>query len=127
MKKEPAKESVDSYIAGFPEESQKMLRQIRAVIKKAVPKAEEVMSYHMPAYKYHGMVAYFAGFKNHIGFYPMPGPITKFKKELSKYKTSKATVQFPIGEPVPSGLVNKIIKWRVQENLRKVKDKKLKI
>ncbi|MEP7237449.1 MAG: DUF1801 domain-containing protein, partial [Ferruginibacter sp.] len=105
--------NVDEYIAAFPGEVQARLHAIRAAIKKAVPTAEETISYMMPAYKFHGMLVYFAGYKNHIGFYPGAGGITAFKKELSVYKGAKGSVQFPHDKPVPLSLLSKIVKFRV--------------
>ena len=81
MKAKPA-ETVDEYIAAFPKEVQQMLAQLRKIIKAAAPKAEEVISYGMPGYKYYGMLVYFAGYKNHIGFYATPAGHDEFKKEL---------------------------------------------
>lgn len=112
---------VDKYIAGFPDETREGLAQLRTAILKAAPEAEEVISYGMPAYKQHGILVYFAGHKNHIGFYPMARAIEKFKDELSAYKTSKGTIQFPAGKAVPVRLVTKIMKFRVLENTEKHK------
>ena len=110
---------VDEYIAGFPKDTQKLLEQLRAAIIKAAPGAEEAISYQMPAYKYHGMLVYFAGYKNHIGFYPTASGIETFKKELSVYKGAKGSVQFPLDKPLPLQLVTKIVKFRMKENLEK--------
>ncbi|MEO7768543.1 MAG: DUF1801 domain-containing protein [Ferruginibacter sp.] len=107
---------VDAYIAGFPDDTQKLLRQLRATIMKAAPGAEELISYQMPAYKYNGMLVYFAGYKLHIGFYPTPSGIENFKKELSVFKNSKGAVQFPTEQPLPLQLITKIVKFRVKEN-----------
>jgi uncharacterized protein YdhG (YjbR/CyaY superfamily) len=112
---------VNEYIAGFPKEVQVLLQTIRATIKKAAPNAVETISYQMPAYKYYGMLTYFAGYKNHIGFYPGAGGIAAFKKELSVYKGAKGSVQFPHDRPLPLGLVGKIVKFRVEQNIEKVK------
>lgn len=109
--------NVDEYISGFPEETQKLLEQVRATIKKTVPEAEEIISYQMPAYKYHGVLVYFGGYKNHLGFYPTPAGIENFKEELSKYKSSKGAVQFPLNEPMPLKLITKIVAFRAKENL----------
>lgn len=109
--------AIDEYIAGFPAATQKMLNQMRSTIKKAAPKAEEIISYKMPAYKLNGMLVYFAGYKNHIGFYAVPSGIAKFKKELSVYKGAKGSVQFPLTQPLPVELITKIVKFRVEENL----------
>lgn len=116
--------NVDAYIASFPESTQKRLQQIRSLIKKAAPKAEELISYQMPAYKYQGVLVYFAGYKNHIGFYAAPTGHAAFKKELSVYKTGKGSVQFPHDQALPSALITKIVKFRVKENAEKAKLKK---
>jgi len=119
----PAK-NVDEYLKAFPSLVQMKLQQLRKTIKVAAPEAEEVISYQMPAYKYHGMLVYFAGNKNHIGFYPVSSAIKAFEMQLSKYKTSKGTVQFPIDEPLPLGLIAKMVKFRVKENEAKLAVKK---
>lgn len=111
--KNPA--NVNEYIAFFPIEVQQLLNDFRKTIKAAAPNAEEVISYQMPAFKYHGMLVYFAAWKTHIGFYPA-GAIKSFKKELSVYEVSKGTVKFPLDKPVPFSLVSKIVKFRVKEN-----------
>jgi uncharacterized protein YdhG (YjbR/CyaY superfamily) len=114
---------VDDYIASFPEGTQKMLRKLRAAIRKAASGAEETISYQMPAYKYHGMLVFFAAYKNHIGFYPGASGIKKFEKELSAYKGSKGTVQFPIDKPLPLKLIASITTFRKKENLAKAASK----
>ena len=118
--------TVDEYIAVFPKEVQKLLQQVRTTIKKAALTAEEVINYGMPAYKLNGMLVYFAGYKNHIGFYPVPSGMKAFEKELSKYKSGKGSAQFPIDQPLPLALVTKIVKFRVKENLEKAEAKKMK-
>lgn len=110
---------VDSYIAGFPAATQKLLTQTRATIIKAAGGAEEVISYQMPAYKLHGMLVFFAGYQHHIGFYPTASSIESFKKELSAYKWSKGAVQFPLDKPLPLALITKIVKFKVKENKTK--------
>jgi len=110
---------IDKYIAGFPEETQYLLDKIRATIIKAAPEAEEVISYQMPAYKLHGMLVFFAGYKNHIGFYPGAGGIEAFKKEISVYKNAKGSVQFPLDKKLPLQLITRIVKFRVKQNLEK--------
>lgn len=114
----------DSYIAAFPPETQQVLEQLRGIIKKAAPEAEEMISYQMPAYKLNGVLVYFAGYKNHIGFYPTGSGIAHFKNELKGYKTSKGTVQFPLDKKLPAGLITRMVKFRVNENLKKLKAKK---
>jgi uncharacterized protein YdhG (YjbR/CyaY superfamily) len=116
---------VDEYISGFPKETQKLLEQVRAVIKETAPKAEEVISYSMPGYKLNGSLVWFAGFSNHIGFYPRGSSAIKaFQQELVGYKTSKGAVQFPMDKPLPIALIKKMVKFRVAENLGEAKKKK---
>lgn len=115
---------MDEYIASHPNEIQKILKQIRMTIRKAAPKAEEVISYGMPAFKMNGMLVWFAAYSKHIGFYPKVTGITAFKKELSAYKGAKGSVQFPLDKPMPFELITKIVKFRVLENLKRVKTKK---
>lgn len=121
----PAKNVID-YIAAFPEDVQNKMHQLRDAIKKAAPDAEETIAYMMPAYKYHGPLVYFAGYKNHIGFYATPNGHEAFKKELSVYKQGKGSVQFPLDEPLPLGLVSKIVKFRLNQNQEKEKTAKKK-
>ena len=108
--------TIDDYIAGFPENVQEILEQLRQTIRNAAPESEETISYQMPAFKQKGILVYFAAFKNHIGFYPTPSGVEKFKKELSGYEVSKGTVKFPIDKTIPLDLVSKIVKFRVKEN-----------
>lgn len=125
MKKDTAiPKSFEEYFFRFPAEVQVKLEELRQTISKAAPGAEEVISYKMPAFKYHGMLVYFAAYKNHIGFYATPTGHTAFKKELSVYKEGKGSVQFPLDQPLPLGLVSKIVKLRVKENREKEKKKK---
>lgn len=112
---------VDAYIAGFPDDVQDRLTRMRTAVLKAAPRAEEVISYGMPAYKYHGMLVFFGAFKKHIGFYATPTGHKAFKKELSVYKQGKGSVQFPFNEPLPLALVSKIVKFRVKENTEREK------
>jgi uncharacterized protein YdhG (YjbR/CyaY superfamily) len=104
------------YKSAYPAEVQKMLDQMRACIKKAAPKAEEVISYGMPAFKLNGIVVYFAAQAKHIGLYPTASGIQEFKKELAGYSCSKGTIRFPLDKPLPLGLITKIVKFRVAEN-----------
>lgn len=110
-------ENVNEYIADFPEHTQKLLQQMRTIIQKAVPKAEEVISYGMPAYKLHTVLVYFAGYKNHIGFYPTSSGIREFKDQFAAYKNSKGAVQFPIDEPLPAKLIKEITVFRAKEDI----------
>lgn len=114
---------IDGYISSFHEDTQKILEQIRFTIKQAAPEAEELISYAMPAFKLNGMLVYFAAFKNHIGFYSLPTGNEAFKKNLSVYKTGRGSVQFPLNKPMPLLLISEIVKFRVEENLQKLKTK----
>ncbi|KHJ36608.1 hypothetical protein PBAC_32190 [Pedobacter glucosidilyticus] len=110
-------ESVEAYIAHFPEEVQNLLKQIRAIIKRLAPDAVEGISYGMPAYKlYKKPLVYFAAFKKHIGFYATPSGHTAFAEDLSIYKQGKGSVQFPLNQPIPYALIEKIVAFRVEEN-----------
>lgn len=120
----PKPENVDSYISDFPPETQAKLKQIRRTIRKAAPDAVECISYAMPAYKLGGILVYFAGYARHIGFYPGAGGIAAFKDELSEYKWAKGSVQFPLDKPLPIKLITRIVKFRVEENHKKVKKTK---
>lgn len=111
--------NIDEYIEQFPANVQAILQKLRATIKKTAPSAEEVISYQMPAFKYHGMLVYFAGYKNHVGFYPTSSPMKVFKDRLTDYKTSKGAIQFPINDAIPLTLVKDIVKFRIKENLEK--------
>lgn len=108
--------NVDEYIAGFPAATQVLLKSLRAVFTKAAPRAEESISYGLAAYKLHGPLVYFGGFKAHIGFYPTGTSLAQFNDELAPYKRSKGTVQFPLDQPLPLKLIEKIVKFRVKEN-----------
>jgi uncharacterized protein YdhG (YjbR/CyaY superfamily) len=112
--------SVDEYIKAFPKDVQDLLEKMRQTIKKAAPDAVEVISYQMPTFKLKGKnLVYFAAFKNHIGFYPVPSGVTAFKKELSPYKQGKGSVQFPFDKPVPYDLVRRIVQFRAREQQEK--------
>ena len=114
-------EDIDSYIASFPEETRKLLQQLRITISKAAPEAKETINYGMPTFTLKGNLVHFAAFKNHIGFYPTPSGIEALKKELSVYEGAKGSVQFPLAKPIPFDLISKIVEFRVKENLKKVK------
>ena len=115
--------TIDEYIATFPKETQKILEEIRATIKAAAPGAEEKISYQMPTFFLNGNLIHFAAFKNHIGIYPTPSGTEAFKRELSIYKGAKGSIQLPIDKPMPLRLISKIVKFRVAENIKKVKAK----
>ena len=111
--------TIDEYIADFPPDVQPLLEKVRAAIRKAAPHATEAISYQMPTFKLQGNLIHFAGYNHHIGLYPGSRPIEVFKDELSKYKTSKGTVQLPLDKPIPVGLIGKITKFCVKRNLDK--------
>ena len=111
--------SIDEYIEESPEAVRPVLEQIRRTIKKAAPQAIETISYNMPAFKQNGILVYFAAFKDHIGFFPTSSGVSKFKKELERYDTSKGTIRLPLNEPMPFGLIEKIVKFRVKETQAK--------
>lgn len=110
--------NIDEYIAGFPPDVQKHLEQIRETVQQAAPEAEETIKYNMPTFTLKGNLVYFAAYKNHIGFYPVPSGNKELEKEFSPYKTSgKGTIQFPLDKPMPLDLVTRIVKYRVAINL----------
>jgi len=115
--------SVDAYISAFPEETQKILEELRAAIKSAAPGAEEKISYQMPTFALKGNLVHFAAWKNHIGFYPTSSGTRAFKRELSIYEGAKGSVKFPIENPLPLKLISKIVKFRVAENEKTAKAK----
>jgi uncharacterized protein YdhG (YjbR/CyaY superfamily) len=112
--------STDEYISSFPAATQILLQEVRRTIKNIAPEADESISYGMPAYKLNGKaLVYFAGYKNHIGFYATPTGHAEFTEELAKYKQGKGSVQFSINEPIPLDLITKIVKFRISEVLKK--------
>ncbi len=110
--------TIDEYIAQFPEDIQTILKKIRMIIQNEAPDATEAISYQMPTFKLNGNLVHFAAYKNHIGFYPNPSGITPFNEELKNYKTSKGAIQFQLNEPIPYVLIEKIVKYRVKENTK---------
>ena len=118
-------QTVEQYIAAQPEGTQVVLEQVRSAIRKALPNADEVISYKIPAYRLQGgIVLYFAGWKRHYSLYPAGRRLmTAFKDELSSYKVSKGTIRFPLSEPVPAKLIERIAKFRVKEAVELDKSK----
>jgi uncharacterized protein YdhG (YjbR/CyaY superfamily) len=115
--------SIDEYIAGFPSATQKVLQEVRALIKASAPDATETISYAMPTFDLNGHhLVHFAGYERHIGFYPVPSGIEAFAEELQPYKRAKGSVQFPLGRPLPTELIRRIVEFRVAENTRKGSD-----
>jgi uncharacterized protein YdhG (YjbR/CyaY superfamily) len=118
--------AVSQYIASCPIQTHEKLAQLREFILTVLPEAEEVISYKMPAYKFHGMLVYFAGYEKHIGFYPTGSGVKQFEHELSNYNFSKGTIQFRLDEPLPFELIQRILEFRINENLLKASGKKSK-
>ena len=117
-------ESIDQYISSFPASTQKLLEEFRATAHETAPDATEKISYQMPHFYLNGGLVAFAGYKNHIGFYPGASTIQTFGDELKRYKTSIGTVQFPIDQPLPIDLIKRIVSFRVDENLQKPQKRK---
>ncbi len=117
--------NIDEYIAAQSELHQPLLNKLRDTIRKAALGAEEVISYNMPAYKFHGILVYFAAHEKHIGFYAMKSVMTVFKVQLANYRSGEATIRFVLEKPIPVKMVTEIVKYRVQENLDKKQRKEL--
>jgi uncharacterized protein YdhG (YjbR/CyaY superfamily) len=113
--KRTAPKDIDDYIAGFPDGVQKILERIRTTIHKAAPRAEEAIRYQIPTFKLNGNLIHFAAFKNHIGLYPAPRESEALRDELAKYKGGKGTLRFPLDEPIPYGLITRIVKFRIRQ------------
>ena len=113
--------NIDEYFSQYPKDIQKKLQELRQTILKAAPGATESISYQMPAYNLNGPLVYFGAWKNHIGLYPTPSGMEEFSKELAPYATGKGSAQFPIDQPLPLGLITKIVKFRLKENMEKQK------
>lgn len=117
--------SIDEYIASFPEDVQKIMEKLRKTIRAAAPKAGEKISYNMPTFTLNGTyLVYFAGWKTHIAFYGAPRGNAEFKEDLSAYETGQGTLKFPLDKPMPLELITKIVKFRVAENLKRIDKKK---
>lgn len=115
-------ENIDLYIEAFPKNVQEILQKIRSIIKKTAPNSEEGMSYGMPVFKENlKPLVYFGGYKNHIGFYALPSGNEAFKQQLSKYKTGKGSIQFPLEKEMPWKLIEEIVKFRLKEIQEKPK------
>lgn len=110
--------TTNEYICSFPDTTQVLLQQVRAAIRKAAPEAVECISYGIPTFKLNGNLVHFAGYKNHIGFYPGADSIAAFAEELSGYKSAKGSVQFPIDKKMPLTLIGRIVKYRVKQQKR---------
>ena len=117
-------ESIDQYIAVRPPEVRVILRKLRSTIKRAAPpETEEIMSYRIPAFRLHGILVYFAAFKNHIGVFPPIRGNTRLEAAAAKYAGPKGNLKFPLGEPIPYALITRIVKYRVKQSLAKARKK----
>ncbi len=110
--------TIDEYIATQPKDVAILLEKVRKTIQKAAPEATEAISYAIPTFKLYGNLVHFANFKNHIGFYPGASGVENFKEDLTQYNFSKGTIQFQLTEPIPFDLIEKITKFRVEENIK---------
>lgn len=109
--------SIDGYIAEFPTETRKVLEEIRALIKASAPGATETISYAIPTFDLNGKhLVHFAGYEKHIGFYPTGSGVEAFKEEIKPYRSGKGSVQFPLGQPLPTDLIRRVVEFRVAEN-----------
>ncbi len=129
MPMSPAKSdyaTIDEYIALFPADIQKILNEIRAIVRAAAPDAEEKISYQIPTFTLKGNLVHFAAYKDFISFYPTSSGINAFHAEASAYETGKGTLRFPLDQPMPTDLIRRITLFRVQENLARAEAKKRK-
>jgi uncharacterized protein YdhG (YjbR/CyaY superfamily) len=115
--------TISNYIASFPPEVQEILEEIRARIRRGAPAAEETISYGIPAFTLNGTLVYFAAFKKHIGFYPPVSGGASLEKALSRYAGEKGNLRFPLDQPIPYGLISRIVKLRVKQNMAKARAK----
>lgn len=114
---------IDEYIAAFPPDVQAVLQKIRATVQSAAPAAQETIRYAMPTFQLHGYLVYFAAYRKHIGFYPAPTGVERFKHKIAEYETGKGTLQFPLDRPIPYDLITEIVQFKAQENLAKAEVK----
>ena len=122
----PKPASIDKYIAARPPAVRTILRKIRRTIRDAVPDAEETISYRMPAFKLDGVLVYFAAFRNHIGLFPPVRGDASLKRAVARYAGPKGNLQFPLDEPIPYGLIKRIVKFRAKRNIEKARAKRSK-
>jgi uncharacterized protein YdhG (YjbR/CyaY superfamily) len=113
--------TIDEYISAFSPEVQAILERIRQVVRSAAPDAQEAISYQIPAFKLNGVLVYFAAFKKHIGFYPPVRGDARLEKAVSPYAGEKGNLRFPLDQPIPYALIERIAKLRVRQNLVKAK------
>ncbi|MEL7561605.1 DUF1801 domain-containing protein [Dehalogenimonas sp. 4OHTPN] len=116
---EKAPTTIDEFMSGFPATTQVILERLRRLISKLAPEATEAIAYGIPTFRLNGNLVHFSALKNHIGFYPTPSAIEAFKEELQQYRTSKGAVQFPLDRPIPYDLIERMVKFRVNEQRKK--------
>ncbi len=116
-------ESIDAYVQEQPPAIRKRLKEIRSIVRQIAPAATEKISYRMPAFFLNGVIVYFGAFRNHIGFYPGANGVAAFQNEIKSYKSAKGSIQFPHDRPLPAALIRRIVKYRVKENIQKLKQK----
>ena len=124
-KAQPPKD-IDEYIARFPADVQVILEQVRTTIRTAAPEAKETISYQMPAFRQHGILVYFAGWKTHIGLYPPVSGGKALEKAIARYSGPKGNLQFPLDEPIPYDLIERVVRLRVKQDLAKAAAKRKK-
>jgi uncharacterized protein YdhG (YjbR/CyaY superfamily) len=124
MKKVTPAKDIDAYIAQFPPKVRAILKKVRATIRRAAPEATEVISYQMPAFKQYGILVYFAGWKEHVGLYPPISGDAALEKAAAKYAGPKGNLQFPLDEPIPYGLIERIVKLRVKQDAAKAESRR---
>jgi uncharacterized protein YdhG (YjbR/CyaY superfamily) len=116
MAKPQKPKDIDAYISQFPADVQAVLEKVRTTISHAAPEAKETISYQMPAFKQHGILVYFAGWKKHIGLYPPISGDKTLEKAVTRYAGPKGNLQFPLDEPIPYALIERIVKLRVKQD-----------
>jgi uncharacterized protein YdhG (YjbR/CyaY superfamily) len=126
MPKPPASKDIDGYISQFPADVREILEKVRATIRRAAPDAKEVISYQMPAFRQHGILVYFAAWKKHIGLYPPISSDKAVQKAIAPYEGPKGNLQFPLDEPMPYDLIERIVKLRVKQDEAKAAAKRKK-
>lgn len=120
---DPTSQEVERFISRYPAEVQEILYKIRSIIREVAPDAQEKLNYGIPTFTLNGNLVHYSGFKDHIGFYPTPSGVEKFKRQLSKYEGAKGSVKFLLDQPIPYDLIRKIAEFRVKEQRAKSKKK----
>ena len=120
----PGSKAIDAYIAAQTPEARVILRKIRATVRAAAPGAQETISYRIPAFALHGALVYFAAFKHHIGFYPPVRGDAALQRAVAGYAGPKGNLKFPLDEPIPYGLITRIVRLRVKQNRAKAMARK---